>query len=143
MPWYQDVRQRVRFERSARTAYPGLRSSSTGRGLNASVTYTVTVDVPEYEPRRLTISMSNSFEPILNGVVADGPTDSPHRYPGAKLCMWYPSDPTDRRWVADDGLRTLIEHARIHLFKEAWWRETREWLGSQAPHRAGEPKNPK
>src|SRR4051794_33296539 len=133
MPWFQDVRRRLRFEHSARTAYPGLRSSSTGRGLNASVTYTVTVDVPEYEPRRLTISISNSFKPILNGVVADGPTDSPHRYPGEQLCMWYPSDPADRRWVAEDGLRTLIEHARIHLFKEAWWRETREWLGPQAP----------
>ena len=30
-PWFTDVRARVRFERGARLAYPGLRCTATGR----------------------------------------------------------------------------------------------------------------
>jgi hypothetical protein len=28
----------------------------------------------------------------------------------------------------------LISQIKIHLFKEAYWRETGEWLGQEAPH---------
>jgi hypothetical protein len=75
-------------------------------------------------------------------VYADGPTDSPHRYSPhprdplrrPSLCIWYPDDPPEQRWVPTDGLLTLIEMTRIHLFKEAYWRETGEWLGEEVPH---------
>jgi hypothetical protein len=30
----------------------------------------------------------------------------------------------------------LLDAIAIHLFKEAWWREHREWLGPEAPHLA-------
>ena len=33
-----------------------------------------------------------------------------------------------------DGLLTLIEMAPVHLFKEAWYRETGEWLGEEVSH---------
>ena len=48
--------------------------------------------------------------------------------------MWYPHDPIDRRWVFEDGLLDLIGLVIAHLFWEAWWRETGEWLGEEVPH---------
>jgi hypothetical protein len=48
--------------------------------------------------------------------------------------MWHPHDPPEKRWTPEDGLLQLVLHIHVHLFKEAWWRETGEWLGNQAPH---------
>lgn len=73
-------------------------------------------------------------------VYADGPTESPHRYRAEddrSLCLWYPSDGPDRKWQPADGLVQLIGMIETHLFKEAYWRETGEWLGEEGPH--GEP----
>lgn len=64
---------------------------------------------------------------------ADGPT-SPHRYKDGGLCIWHPSDAVEYRWVFEDGLLQLLGHIAAHLFREAWWRETGEWLGPEAPH---------
>jgi hypothetical protein len=36
--------------------------------------------------------------------------------------------------VPTDGLLALIEMTRVHLFKEAWYRETGEWLGEEVSH---------
>lgn len=36
--------------------------------------------------------------------------------------------------MPDDGLLALIDHARVHLFKEAYWRETGFWPGPEAAH---------
>lgn len=138
-PWFQDVRRRFRFEAGASESY-SLRGRCTGRKIKDRVIYVVTVPVPEYETRKITITLHNSFTPVLEDVKVDGPTDSRHRYSNGSLCMWYPSDPDVLKWVADDGLLNLITHARVHLFKEAWWRETGEWLGAEAPH--GPSKSP-
>jgi hypothetical protein len=81
-------------------------------------------------------------EPALTRVYADGPAESPHRYaPHPKdpqrrtsLCIRYPADPPELRWVPADGLLTLIELTRVHLFKEAYYRETGEWLGAEVSH---------
>ena len=83
-----------------------------------------------------------SSSPALTRVYADGPTDSPHRYsPHPKdplrrssLCIWYPDDPDELRWVPKDGLLSLIEMTRVHLFKESHCRETGEWLGEEVSH---------
>jgi hypothetical protein len=72
--------------------------------------------------------------PTLPRVIADGPTDSPHRYGNMRLCMWHPGDPREQRWEFDDGLLALLGMTSAHLFREAWWRETGEWLGPEAPH---------
>jgi hypothetical protein len=73
------------------------------------------------------------------------PEGSPHRYGPRRLCVWYPSDPDQQKWVFDDGLLMLINLIQAHLFEEAWWRETGgrddgEWLGPEAPH--DPPKDP-
>ncbi|MBW3562696.1 MAG: hypothetical protein KY437_09385 [Actinobacteria bacterium] len=133
-PWYGDERRRVVFEGPARKAYPGLRRDFIGTGENADLRYRVEVDVPGYGARRVEIIFRAKLKQAAPRVYADGPEDSPHRYDDGSLCIWYWRDPSSRRWVPKDGLVSLIDHTLLHLFKEAYWRETDEWLGEEAPH---------
>ena len=89
--------------------------------------------MPFYESRDVEIQFKDwSRSPRI---VVDGPS-SPHRYKtnGDSLCIWHPQDPADQRWVFEDSLLALLNHIQAHLFREAWWRETGEWLGPEAPH---------
>jgi len=72
--------------------------------------------------------------PEIPHVYVDGPTDSPHRYSNGSLCMWYPDDPSERRWTRRDGAATLLGHVVAHLIREEWWRRTGEWAGAEASH---------
>ena len=90
------------------------------------------VPVPHYEARRVRIRFSGNSD--VPAVFVDGPKESPHRYSDGSLCMWYPGDPVDHRWVFEDGLLSLIGLVIAHLFREAWWRETGEWAGEEVPH---------
>jgi hypothetical protein len=113
--------------------FPGL---TIERGRRGGRFYRVRMDVPYYKPRQVEISFTDwSRTPK---VVVDGPTESPHRYPDRSLCMWYPHDPPEQKWVFEDGLLVLLNYIQAHLFREAWWREKGEWLGPEAPH--GPPK---
>lgn len=91
----------------------------------------------DHEQRRtVTIEFDRRY-PSRPHVYADGPTDSPHRYAErgrTSLCLWLPADEPRRRWRVEEGLLALFAIAAHHLFKEAWWRETGEWLGEEAPH---------
>lgn len=90
------------------------------------------MEVPYYERRQVKIRFENwSRTPK---VFVDGLNDSPHRYSDHSLCMWYPDDPPDQRWLFSDGLLVLLNFIQAHLFREAWWREKGEWLGPEAPH---------
>jgi hypothetical protein len=142
--WEQNYGLRLRFERDANAAYPTLQRSSAGHRKYARVVYRLMVPVQDYEPRTIELRFRRTTpEPALTRVYTDGPTESPHRYsPHEKdplqrssLCIWYPDDPPEQRWVPSDGLLTLIEMTRVHLFKEAWYRETGEWLGEEVSHR--------
>lgn len=129
-PWYGNERARRRFERGVRACHPGLTVSGHSRSRDVDVIYRLRVDLAEYEPREVTIRLTNSSHPDLKTVTADGPTESPHRYEDKSLCLHYKWDPVSRRWVASDGLLALIKLTRRHLFREAHWRETGEpWLG--------------
>jgi hypothetical protein len=141
--WEQSLPLRLRFEREAYTVYPSLQCTTIGHRKYARVAYRVLVPIEGYEPRTVEMHFRRtSPEPLHMHTFADGPTESPHRYgPPRKdrnrrpsLCIWYPDDPAERRWIPRDGLLTLIEMARVHLFKEAWYRETGEWLGDEVPH---------
>jgi hypothetical protein len=138
--WHTDIRARLRFERGVRARHPVLRCSTVGRGHGALVTYQLTVPIPEYEARNVTIELVNGYSPFGAKITVDGPTESPHRYSDKSLCIWFPSDSEERKWVGDDGLGELIRQIAVHLFKEAYWRETGEWLGAEAPHAS--PKHP-
>lgn len=145
--WEQNYALRLRFEGAANAIYPAMRCRAVGRRKYARLVYILTVPVVEYEPRVIEMHFRRTSEaPELTRVYADGPADSPHRYrPHFKdsmrrpsLCIWYPDDPPEQRWVMSDGLLSLIEMTRVHLFKEAYWRETGEWLGEEVAH----PKQP-
>jgi hypothetical protein len=140
LSWLEDIPRRVALDAAAREAYPDLRFHRKQRRGGPVFIYEVTLDVPGYEPRRVRVEFRVS-SPRFPRVYADGPQASPHRYGGAWLCIWYPSDGDDQRWVPEDGLLALLGMAAVHLFKEAYWRETGEWLGEEAPH-GQEPKDP-
>lgn len=133
----------MRFERSAFLAYPSIRCTTAGHRRYARVVYTLSVPVASYEPRVIALHFRRATRlPDVTRIYADGPTDSPHRYaPHPKdprqrssLCIWYPDHPPELRWMPQDGLLSLIEMTRVHLFKEAYYRETGEWLGPEVPH---------
>ena len=127
-PWYRDERERHQFEWGVRRCVQSLQGRVTQRGL----IYTLTVDVPHYEARRVTILFRPDYpRPV---VTVDGPTDSPHRFRDDDLCMWYHNDDESRKWMRSDKLLALVGIIVRHLFKEAWWRETGEWLGPAIPH---------
>lgn len=88
--------------------------------------------VPYYEPRNVEIRFEDWSR--LPKVFVDGPDDSPHRYDDGSLCMWYPSDPSEEKWVFEDGLFALLNLIQAHLFREAYWRENNDWAGPEAPH---------
>lgn len=72
-------------------------------------------------------------------VFADAGLESPHRMPDDSLCLFYPGDPPDRRWTAEDGLLALLNLTGDHLFFETYWRHTGGrrggmWLAPEAPH---------
>ncbi len=73
-------------------------------------------------------------EPHVPHVYTDLPSGSPHRYTDGALCMWYPGDPADQRWVLRDGPVVLLGHVIAHLLREEWWQHTGEWPGDEAAH---------
>ena len=133
-PQHSRIVARLKFERGAMSQFPNLVGSRIGGGYE----YRATVPVPHYEAGKIHIRFSSKSD--VPSVFANGSKGSPHRYPDGSLCMWYPGDPIDRRWVFDDGLLHLIGLIITHLFKEAWWRETGEWVGEEVPHCPGQGK---
>lgn len=148
-PWYQHFPTRLRFERKARDAYPRIRLREVGVRRYPEIAYGLKVSVPEYEDRSIELVFPRTIaRPEFCRVYADGPTESPHRYRASdrdkrgrsSLCVWHPDDPPELRWVPEDGLLSLIEMTRLHLFKEAYWRETGDWPGEESSHPSPEPK---
>ena len=121
------------FEREAGRYFPGLSSSTVTVGHDAGRRYRVTIPVPCYEPRRVQI-LFRKDSPKTPRVTVDGPVESKHRFPSGELCMWYPDDPVENRWVFEDDLIALLGQIARHLFREAWWRETGEWPGPEVEH---------
>lgn len=137
--WLEDFPRRLRLQQPAFAAYPGLTYKRRQRQEGAVYVYQVKLEVPGYESRRVSVEF-HAGRPNTPRVYADGPASrdaSPHRYAErgrCRLCIWYPSDPPDQRWVPDDGLLALCAMIAVHLFKEAYWREHDQWLGDEFPH---------
>ena len=71
--WEQNYALRMRFERDAYAAYPGLRRSSTGHRKYARVVYRLQVPVHHYESRTIEMHFRRpTAEPALTRVYADG-----------------------------------------------------------------------
>lgn len=132
-PWYAAPARRIRFLRTltevdhkANVIKP-RRAHRGGFGLQLSIQPT---GLPL---RRIEIYFSPK-SPDVPRVFADGPDQSPHRYPDRSLCMWYPHDPPEARWWSSDGAETLIGHVAAHLIKEEWYRRTGDWPGEEVSH---------
>ena len=124
------------FELGAKEAFPDLKADTQLRGSQAGRVYRSSIDVLHYEPRNVRILFSRRT-PTVAQITVDGPTESPHRYQDGNLCIWYPNDPEETRWVIDDGLLHLMRLVEVHLFRESWWRETGVWCGPEAGHTEG------
>ena len=132
-PWYGNDSRCAFFEHGVKQQFPTLRGITRKSGSKAGRTYKALLDVPHYEQRQVEIFFSKQT-PSLAKITADGPTDSPHRYSERELCIWYPGDLDSEKWVVEDGLLMLLGLIIAHLFREAWWRETGEWLGPEKGH---------
>lgn len=131
------------FEEGVYRAYPDLKRRLSKSGEPFGIWYSVVIRPYRFEPRKV-----DALVPLREEepwVLADGPTDSPHRYyvtgkGFVRLCMWYPQDPPRARWRYFDGLLALLGHARTHLIREGFYREEwarhgrATWLGPEAPH---------
>lgn len=82
--------------------------------------------------QRVTIEF-NANSPEVPHVFVLGP-GSPHRYDDGSLCIWHPHDRPEQRWTWHNGGVALAGHICAHLIREAWWRQTDEWVGEEAPH---------
>ena len=118
-----------RFERRVRGHYRSFRRTA----LHGHISYTIPMSVEGYEDRLVTVELGRYINELPR-IRADGPGDSPHRYSDGSLCIWYPDDPPEQRWKFSNGLMELLVLIQQHLFREAWWRETGEWLGPEVPH---------
>ena len=134
--WLEDPPRRAKLESCARRQLSDLRyRHRQTRGGPVDI-WRAQVRPGSYQPRLVTVEFARRF-PRSPRLFVDGPTSSPHRYGDrgrTHLCLWFPDDLRDRRWNVVDGLLGLFGLAAHHLFKEAWWRETGEWLGEEAPH---------
>lgn len=145
--WLDNVVLRARLVQAAREACPDLRYHREQQQGDRGVLYSFSVTIPleGFAPRRVTV-LFHQRSPTRPIVLADGPDDSPHRYiyrtTRSRLCLWFPGDPPERRWVPEDGLLHLFGIATTHLIKEAWWRETGKWVGEEYPHDDDQPKEP-
>jgi hypothetical protein len=84
------------------------------------------------DPQTVTIEFSAN-SPDTPRIWVPGP-GSPHRYDDGSLCIWYPNDPPEWRWHWRAGGAALAGHICAHLIREAWWRQTGEWVGEEVPH---------
>lgn len=110
-------------------AYPGFRKWRVGSAL----LYGGEVELDTLNrTRRIVIVFPGHPGKARPIVMADGPRRSRHRFTWSRptsLCLWYSGDHKSLRWTPDDRIVGLIDLARLHLIKEAWWRATGTWPG--------------
>ena len=87
----------------------------------------------KYECRKVRIRFT-SYSKYSPKVAVDGSRESPHRYNGLALCMWYPKNSVEQIWVFEDGLLELLAMIEFHLYSEALWRESGKMYGPEAAY---------
>lgn len=129
------------FDREAKKYFPFLRKRIIKTKKGKKVEYRLTLDIRYYSKRKVRILIENIHSKVICDakVTCDGPSLSKHRYKDGSLCMWYPNDSDEDKWVFEDGLLILIRMIEAHLFREAYWREKKVWLGPEHEH-SNQPK---
>ncbi len=133
----------VRMTANEISDHPVLRAVQRARDMWTARGYRFAVQGP-FGLARLVILLSSRRPDEVVVVCLDGPNGaeiaSPHRNgrPGAssayELCLFFPGDPESNRWVPSDGLVLLADLARVHVWKEHFWRTEGFWPGPEAPH---------
>lgn len=104
--------------------------------------YRFAIDVPVYDDQREVISTfaptPSPPEPI---VTIDGPVCLRHRWSNWSLCMWWKTDPRERRWVFGDGLLALVAHIEAHAWCERECRAGKPWPKPEAPGEHPRPRH--
>lgn len=123
--------------------HPVLRAIQRARNMWSARGYRLLAEGP-FGRFRLVILVSSRGPEETVVICLDGPHGaeiaSPHRNAaegplGYELCLYYPGDPEEQRWVPVDGLVALADLARAHLWREHVWRtEDGFWPGPEAPH---------
>lgn len=131
--WFTRPALRLRFVADLRATGVTVRQACPPRRYRGGFAVHCTVTPPGVDHRLVTIVFALT-SPEVPRVFVDGPAESPHRYAGGELCMWWPFDGPDRRWTRRDGAAALLGHIVAHLVREEWWRRTGEWAGDEAPH---------
>ena len=93
----------------------------------------VTLD-PLPNTRRIAIVFSGRPSRTRPIVMADGPRTRRHRFTSFRplpLCLWYSGDGPEQQWRLAQGLVELVDLTRLHLLREARFRQTGRWRGPE------------
>ena len=123
--------------------HPVTRRVQAARNMWNARGYQFTAEGP-FGRLRLVILLSSRDPSEVVVICLDGPhgadVASPHRNGregdsyGYELCLYFPGDPEELRWVPDDGFVALAHLARAHVWREFIWRTDGCWPGPEAPH---------
>lgn len=92
------------------------------------LTYTVNIPLPDQSRTQLVTVEITGGDPK---VVAHGINGLRHVNGDGSLCLWYPTDGSDRRWTHNKGLVSLLDLVALHLYKEDRFKITGQWLGDE------------
>lgn len=132
--WYSDVARRNVFEAPLRRVNRTLRSRGPVNFGRYQLVVQLTLVDGTVRLVRIVFDDDHPETPAVFVIGDERRGGWPHRYHDGSLCMWFPRDPPDQRWLLEDGLMTLIGYIEAHLFREVWWLENDEWLGPEAGH---------
>jgi len=130
LPWWIEAPDELeQLERALPAEYTHFERTVIGR----SIVYRGEISLdPLPVLRRLALVFPARPSKIAPVVMADGPRTRRHRFTSYRpmpLCMWYARDEPDMQWQLHQGLIGLIDIARVHLVREARFRQTRRWRG--------------
>jgi hypothetical protein len=131
-PWWIEAPDELRLlEHDIPPEYAHFDRIIVGR----SMVYRGDVDLdPLPLRRRIALIFHGRPSQVSPVVMANGPRTARHRFTSYRpmpLCMWYSRDRPDMQWQLGRGLAGLIDIARIHLLREARFRQTGRWRGPE------------
>lgn len=128
MPWWEKWPLEAHALFSALP--PEYHHFARGRIIGKALLFTGVVDVADAGQRTVTVIFPGRPSRVRPIVMADGPERSRHRfhrYRISDLCIYFSGDGEALRWTLSDGMTGLLDLARVHLLKEAWWRTEQRW----------------
>ena len=136
--WFDNLVERLTFERDARERGMTIRADVSGKPRRLQ--YHFAIDVPVHDDRRMvTVRFKSVMAPSRPVVHIDGPRCLRHRFLDGSLCMWYGPDPSEEKWLSEDGLLALVAHIEEHAYCEGECRAGNDWPKPEAP---GEHRRP-